>query len=142
MMGWSSRCYIQSFVEIGLPVPEKKIFMGFYHIWAWQPSWSCDQHHVIKFSFPYLYLKAFLKILVQIGTVVSGKIRFDFCMYTTLGQVQEMTLTFNTHTPSYIQLDVAPTNFQVTGCNSFFLKNPLFSLFPIEKPKLPNLTLP
>ena len=23
-----------------------------------------------------------------------------------------------------------------------FLKHPLFSLFPIEKPKLPNLTLP
>ena len=25
---------------------------GFYHIWAWWPSWSCDQHHVNKFSFP------------------------------------------------------------------------------------------
>ena len=24
----------------------------------------------------------------------------------------------------------------------WFLKNPLFSLFPIEKPKFPNLTLP
>ena len=22
------------------------------YIWAWQPSWSCDQHHVHKFSFP------------------------------------------------------------------------------------------
>ena len=22
------------------------------HIWAWRPSWSCDQHHVIRFSFP------------------------------------------------------------------------------------------
>ena len=29
---------------------------------------------------------------------------FIFCMYTTLGQGQEMTLTFNTHIPSYIQL--------------------------------------
>ena len=29
MMGWSPRCYIPSFVEIGLPVPEKKIFEGF-----------------------------------------------------------------------------------------------------------------
>ena len=28
MMGWSPRCYIPSFVEIGLPVPEK-IFKGF-----------------------------------------------------------------------------------------------------------------
>ena len=25
---------------------------GFYHIWAWRPSWSCNQHHVNKFSFP------------------------------------------------------------------------------------------
>ena len=31
---------------------EKKIFKGMYHIWAWRPSWSCDQHHVIRFSFP------------------------------------------------------------------------------------------
>ena len=23
----------------------------FYNIWAWWPSWSCDQHHVIRFSF-------------------------------------------------------------------------------------------
>ena len=29
MMGWSPRCYIPSFVEIGLPVPEEKIFKGF-----------------------------------------------------------------------------------------------------------------
>ena len=29
MMGWSPHCYIPSFVEIGLPVPEKKIFEGF-----------------------------------------------------------------------------------------------------------------
>ena len=28
MMGLSPRCYIPSFVEIGLPVPEKKIFEG------------------------------------------------------------------------------------------------------------------
>ena len=29
MMGWSPRCYIPSFVEIHLPVLEKKIFEGF-----------------------------------------------------------------------------------------------------------------
>ena len=29
MMGWSPRCYIPSFVEIGLLVREKKIFKGF-----------------------------------------------------------------------------------------------------------------
>ena len=34
MMGWSPRCYIPSFVEIGLPVPEKKIFKGFFAIYG------------------------------------------------------------------------------------------------------------
>ena len=29
MMGWRPQCYIPSFEEIGLPVPEKKIFEGF-----------------------------------------------------------------------------------------------------------------
>ena len=59
----------------------------------------------------------------------------------TLGQGQEMTLTFNTYTPSYIHLD--DCSYQLSGhWLQKFLKNPMFSLFPIEKPKLPNLTLP
>ena len=27
-------------------------FYGFYHIWAWRPSWSCDLDHLYKLSFP------------------------------------------------------------------------------------------
>ena len=34
MMGWSPRYYIPSFVEIGPPVPEKKIFEGFFTIYG------------------------------------------------------------------------------------------------------------
>ena len=34
-------------------VPEKKIYLGFYHIWAWWPSWSCDQDHLSKHLFPH-----------------------------------------------------------------------------------------
>ena len=41
-----------SFKIIGLLVLEKKIFKGFYHIWAWWPSWSCDLDHLYKLSFP------------------------------------------------------------------------------------------
>ena len=33
MMGWSSQCYIPSFVEISPPVREKKIFEGFFTIY-------------------------------------------------------------------------------------------------------------
>ena len=43
---------IPSFVKIGPPVLEKKIFKAFYHIWAWRPSWSCDLDHLYKLSFP------------------------------------------------------------------------------------------
>ena len=43
-------------IHVGLPVLEKKMFKGFYHIWAWRPSWSCDvMHdldHLYKLSFP------------------------------------------------------------------------------------------
>ena len=59
--------------------------------------WPASCHQI----FISLYLKAFIKNLVQIGKVVSEKIRFEFFfMYTTLGQGQKMTLTFNTHIPS------------------------------------------
>ena len=38
MMGLSPRCYIPSFMEVGQPVPGKKIFKGFYHIGACKTS--------------------------------------------------------------------------------------------------------
>ena len=50
-----------------------------------------------------------------------------------------MTLTFNTHISSYIQLISAPTAFRSLA--AIVSENPLFSHFPIEKPKLPYLTL-
>ena len=27
-------------------------FEGFYHIWAWRPSWSCDPDAANNISFP------------------------------------------------------------------------------------------
>ena len=63
----------------------------FYHIWV-----GGHLGHVISISIS-LYLKAFIQNLILICTVVSEKIQFNFCMYTTLVLDQEMTLTFNTH---------------------------------------------
>ena len=133
MMGLSPRCYITSFVEIGLPVPEKKIFKGFLPyvgmaaILVMGPA-SCHQFFIS------LYLKAFMEKLIQIGKVVSEKIRSEFLYVHDLGPSLKMTLTFNTHIPSYIQLDVC--SYYVSGhWLQYFLKNSLFSLFPIEKPK-------
>ena len=70
--------------EIGLPVPEKKIFkrflpyVGMTAILVMGPA-SCHQ------IFISLYLKAFIKNLVQIGKVVSEKIRFEFLYEQDLG---------------------------------------------------------
>ena len=41
-----------SFVEISPPVLEKKIFEGFYHIWAWRPFSSCELDFVYTHWFP------------------------------------------------------------------------------------------
>ena len=30
---------------------EEDFLKGFYLLWAWRPSWSCEQHHVIIFYF-------------------------------------------------------------------------------------------
>ena len=83
-MGLSPQCYIPSFVEVCPPVPEKKICEGFLPymvvaaILVMRPA-SCHQ------IFISLYLKAFMKNLVQIGTVVSLKIRLEFLYVNDLG---------------------------------------------------------
>ena len=69
-------------MEIGLPFPEKKIFkgvlpyVGMAAILVMGPA-SCHQ------IFISLYLKAFIKTLVQVGKVVSEKIRFEFLYVLT-----------------------------------------------------------
>ena len=65
-----------SFKIIGLLVLEKKIFKGFYHIWAWRPSWSCDLDHLYKLSFP-LPKEAPHKNLALICKAVSGEKMFE-----------------------------------------------------------------
>ena len=71
-------------MEIGQPVPEKKIFegflpyMGMVAILVMQPA-SCHQ------IFISLYLKAFIQNFVQVGTVVSVKIQFEFLYVHDLG---------------------------------------------------------
>ena len=60
MMGWSPGCYITSYVEICLPVPEKKIFEGFLVFTIYGPGdhlghvtsiMSSDFHFVVPESF-------------------------------------------------------------------------------------------
>ena len=104
MMGWSPRCYIPSFMEIGQPVPEKKIFKGFLPYMSMAAilvMWPASCHQI----FISLKLKAFIK---KIGSDRQSCFRGFLVLifvYMTFGQGQEMMLTFNTHLPSYIQLD-------------------------------------
>ena len=86
MMGWSPQCYIPSFVEISQPVPEKKIFEGFLPYMGMAAilvMWPASCHQI--FISLYMYLKAFIQNLVQILTVVSEKIRFEFLYVQDLG---------------------------------------------------------
>ena len=53
MMGPSPQGYIPSHKVIGPLVLEKKIFEGFYRIWAWRPSCSCDPDPTNKLLFPH-----------------------------------------------------------------------------------------
>ena len=94
MMGWSPLCYIPSFVKIGPPVLEK-IFEGFLPYIGMAVTWSCDQHHVNKFSFP-CTRKLSYKIWFRMAQWFLRKFGLNFCMYTTLGQGQVMTF-FNFH---------------------------------------------
>ena len=36
------------------------MFFFLYHIWTWQPSWSCDQYNIEK-KILSLYLKAYIQ---------------------------------------------------------------------------------
>ena len=83
MMGKSPRCYIVSFVEIGPPVPEK-IFYGFYYIWAWRPSWSCDLDHLT-------YEKRIISTSAYVGNFVHAQ---NSEAYTTYDNVCQRTVAY------------------------------------------------
>ena len=47
-----SRWLMQRFSPMASSVLEKKIFKGFYHIWALWPSWSTSRDHFSNLSIP------------------------------------------------------------------------------------------
>ena len=72
------------------------------------------------------------KIWFKIGTVVSEKIQFEFLYVHDLGPRSRNDLDLQ-----YSQIYIP-----FRSLAAIVSENPLFSLFPIEKPKLPKLTLP
>ena len=74
-MGWSPRCYIPSFVVIGLPIPER-IFKGFT---IYRPGGHLGHvASIMSSDFHFLVPESFHKKLLQISKVNSEKIRFEF----------------------------------------------------------------
>ena len=83
-MGWSPGCYIPSFVKIGLPVLEK-IFEGFFTIYG-HGGHLGRVTSIMSSDFHFLVPESFHRNLVQIGTVVSEKILFEFLYVHNLGR--------------------------------------------------------
>ena len=79
--------------------------MGFVAILVNRPA-SCHQIFISLYlkamssDFHFLVPESFKQNLVQIGKEVSEKIQFEFLYLHTLGQGQEITLTFNNHISS------------------------------------------
>ena len=112
---------------------------GFYHIWAWRPSWSCDQDHVKNFIS--LYLKAFIQNLVQNGPVVFEKIGFEFVYVHDLGSrsSNDLDLQYSHTFMVTISCLYLPTFRSQASIVSE--KSTVFT-FSLEKSKFLNLTLP
>ena len=87
-------------MEIGLPVPEKKIFTIYGH-----GSHLGHVTSIMSSDFHFLVPESFHK---KFGLDRHSSLRksgLNFCVFMTFGQGQEKTLTSNTHILSYIQLD-------------------------------------
>ena len=109
MMGWTPGCLIPSFVEIGLLVPQKKIFEGFL-------PYMGHLGHVTSVMLSDFHFdpKAFIQNLVQIGTVVSEKIHFEFLYVHDFGPRSRNDLDLQ-----YSHIFIYSTKLQITGWNSF-----------------------
>ena len=138
MIGWSPVCYIPSFVEISPPVPEK-IFEGFLQYMGVSAilvtSASCHQ------IFISLYLKPFIQNLVQIGTVVSEKIMFEFLYVHDLVPRSRNDLDLQySHISIYLIRCLLLLPFRSLA--ALVSEKSIVFTFSIEKPMFPNLTLP
>ena len=91
-------------------------------------------------DFHFLVPESFHKKLVQICTVASEKIRFEFLYVHDLGprSRNDPDLQYSLTFINSLRCLLLPTFMSLAAIVS---ENLLFSLFPIEKPRLPNLTL-
>ena len=88
-----------------------------------------------------MYLKAYIQNLVKNHLMVSEKSMFKFSYVNGLGPRSRNDLDLQySHTIINSMSCLHLPTFRSQA--SIVSENPLFALFPIEKPKLQNLTLP
>ena len=87
-----------------------------------------------------LYLKAFIQNLVQIGTVVSEKIQFEFLYVHDLGPRSRNDPDLQ-YSQIFINIIRCLLPLVFRSLAAIASEKSTISLFPIENPKLPNLTL-
>ena len=143
MMGWSPRCYIPSFVEIGLLVPEK-IFEGFLPyvgVAAILVMWPASS--IMSSDFHFLVPESFHK---KFGSDRQGSFwenpNWIFVCTRPWAKVKKWPWPSILNYLHKFNKMSAPTNFQVTGCNSFWkihyfhfflLKSPSYKIWPCRK---------
>ena len=79
MMGWNPGCYIPSFVEICLPVPENFFLNRFNHIYG-HGGHLGHVRSIMSSGLHFLVPESSHKKSVQIGKVASEKFWFE-CLY-------------------------------------------------------------
>ena len=96
---------------------------------------------IISSDFHFLVPETFIQNLVQNGPVVSEKIRFEFLYVHNLGprSSNDLDLQYSHTFMKSISCLYLPTFRSKT---SIISEKSTVSLFPIEKPKFPNLILP
>ena len=94
---------------------------------------------IMSSDFHFLVPESFHKNLIQIGKVVSEKIRFEFLYVHDLGPRSRNDLDLQ-YSHIYIYSIRCLLLLPFRSLAAIISENPLFSLFSIEKAKLPNLT--
>ena len=127
------KALIKNLVQIGTVVSEKIRFEFFYvpnlgprskndldlqyshtFIYSIRCLFPLAFRSLAAIVFISLYLKALIKNLVQIGTVVSEKIQFEFLYVHDLWPRSRNDLDLQ-----YSHIFIYSTKLQITGCNSF-----------------------
>ena len=116
----NTRCCIPSFKVISLLVPKKQIFEGFFHIWAWKPSWSYNTEHLNKVSFPTSHGGSIWNLNFNSFCFLSEEDKFENVesewSWTKVNEWPWPWVVINCHLIIYLTIF---TNFHLTGFNSF-----------------------